>query len=247
MFLLKFQKGSSILKRIVILNTNITSYFSSIENKPLPPITTKSNDSTLFKEKKYDFLKNIEKEKTAIEPKKNSVSNVSNTFVFAQYLPLDWNENSLKKHFDPKNEYITKIVLVKNRLGVYKGKALVEFISSEVCEKFINKWHENFIESSDTFKKIVFKSMHLKTSSQKAQVQGGEKQVYIYNIDPTASPDDIYSIASNFGEITKVQFPIHEGTKKHKGYGFITFKLSESARKFLEFADGKEFFGKTLR
>ena len=178
---------------------------------------------------------------------KNSVSNESNTLVFAQYLPLDWNENALKNHFDPTNIYISKIVLVKNRLGVYSGKAMFEFVSKEVCEKFVNKWHENFIESAHTFRRIVFKPLHLKTNTQKAQIQGGLKQVYLYNLDASATPDDIYSVASEFGEITQMQFPVHEGTKKHKGYGFITFKIAKSAQKFLDFADGKEFFGKSLR
>ena len=167
--------------------------------------------------------------------------------VFARYLPLDWNEQDIRKHFDPTNVNIKKIVLVKNRLGVYSGKALVEFVSREICERFVNKWHENFIETAENFRRIIFKPLHLKINSQKPQIQGGLKQVYIYNIEKTATPDDIYSLASDFGEITQVQFPIHEGTKKHKGYGFINFKKPEFAQKFLEFADGKEFFGRTLR
>lgn len=204
-----------------------------------PTLKSKNNENLAQNYSKVDS-------KVPILPK-NSVSNASNTMVFAQYLPLDWDEKALRNHFDPANSCITKIVLVKNRLGVYNGKALFEFVSSEVCEKFVSKWHENFIEAADTFRRIVFKPFELKTNSQKVKIQGGLKQVYLYNLDDSATADDVYSVASEFGEIADIKFPIHEATKKHKGYGFITFKTAKSAQKFSEFADGKEFFGKILR
>lgn len=236
----------SVLNKITILNKNFPILFSfSNQKKFASPFDINS----FQKSTKDDNLseKPTDNDNKIIISKKNSVSNDSNTLVFAQYLPLDWNESKLKQHFDPTNIYIKKIVLVKNRLGIYTGKALLEFSSSEICEKFVSKWHENFLETSESFKRIVFKPLHLKTNKQKVQLQGGLKQVFIYNVDNSATPDDIYSIASDFGEIVQIQFPIHEGTKKHKGFGFITYEKAQSAEKFLEFADGKEFFGRTLR
>lgn len=178
---------------------------------------------------------------------KNSISNENNTYIFAQYLPLDWSEKDLKKYMDPEDQYLKKIQLVRNRLGVYSGKAVFEFVSAEICKKFTEKFHENFIETTESFKRIVFKPFSLKKNKEKLQIIPGIKQVYVYNVDSSATPDDIYDLASEFGEITKVQFPVHESTKKHKGFGLITFKTADAAQKFLKFIDGKEFFGKTLR
>lgn len=178
---------------------------------------------------------------------KNSIDNKTNTFVFARYLPLEMDEIKLKKIMDPTESYIKKIVFVKNRLGIYSGKALFEFVSEEVCQNFIKKWHEDFIETNDGFKRIVFKSFTLKKNQEKLQINEGIKDVYVYNIDPSASVDDVYDLASEFGEIDKVQFPKDTSTKNLKGYGIISFKNAESAKNFLYFIDGKAFLGRTLR
>ena len=239
----------TIFKTIVSFNKKLYFPFSTLSEKNVDQSSSliTSMQPTLKSNNKENLTQKSKDDSNVPSLPKNSVSNASNTMVFAQYLPLDWDEKALKNHFDPSNSCITKIVLVKNRLGVYNGKALFEFVSSEVCEKFVSKWHENFIEAADTFRRIVFKPFELKTNSQKVKIQGGLKQVYLYNLDDSATADDVYSVASEFGEITQIKFPIHEATKKHKGYGFITFKTAKSAQKFSEFADGKEFFGKNLR
>lgn len=63
----------------------------------------------------------------------NSLSNENETLAFAQALPKEWSEKDLRKYFDPKNENIVSVTIVKNRLGQNTGKAMIRFRSKKVC------------------------------------------------------------------------------------------------------------------
>lgn len=45
--------------------------------------------------------------------------------------------------------------LVTNRVGEKTGRGLAKFKSQQECEKFVEKWHENFIEAPDVLQKII--------------------------------------------------------------------------------------------
>jgi RNA recognition motif-containing protein len=174
-----------------------------------------------------------------------SIDNSRNNIAFMNYVPTAWTEKEIKEHFDTKDEKISKITIVKNRLGNPTGKALIEFKSETLCDEFIQKWNENFIETKEFTQKIVVKAFSLKKHSERTVVKNKHKTVYLKNIDFEATVDDIYKMASDFGEIINMDLPLRKG--KNMGYGFVNFRNSDDAESFQQFADEKLFMGRKLR
>ena len=56
----------------------------------------------------------------------------------------------------------------------------------------------------------------MKTEKQKLEINRDIKQCYIYNLAPHVGPDDIYRIASDFGELQSVDLPLTNNSKKNK-------------------------------
>ena len=163
----------------------------------------------------------------------------------AQFLPLTMNEQDLKKYFDPKEENLLSIRLIKDRMGKYRGKALFEFKNSEVCDKYIEKHHEEFLQTKEIMQKIVFKSFRLKVNTEKTEFSPKLRMVVLSNIGYSLSSDDIFAIAIDFGDIKKIQVPTANG--RNKGLAFVDFEKAESGAKFREFMDGREWGGRKIR
>lgn len=179
-----------------------------------------------------------------IKPK-NSIVNKLDNLVMAQFLPLAMNEKDLKKYFDPKDENLISIRLIKDRMGKYRGKALFEFKNSEICDKYIKKHHEEFLQTEEVMQKIVFKSFRLKVNTEKTDFSPKLRNVFLSNIGYNLTSDDLFAIAIDFGDIKKIQVPTVNG--RNKGVAFIDFEKAESAVKFKGFMDGREWGGRKIR
>ena len=192
-----------------------------------------------------------ESESTQIENKNieallfKSIDNSRNNIAFVNYVPITWVEKDIKDHFDREEEKILKITIVKNRLGNPTGKALLEFKSETFCDEFIKKWNDNFIETKEFTQKIMVRAFNLKKHSDKTVAKNKHKTVYLRNIDFDATVDDIYKMASDFGEIINMDLPVKRG--KNMGFGFVNFRTSEDAENFQQFADERLFMGRKLR
>lgn len=60
------------------------------------------------------------------------------------------------------------------------------------------------------------------------------------------SNDDLYYLASDFGEVEYVELPTNIDGTKNKGYAFVKFKKALEASKFLKYLSDVEFMGKKV-
>lgn len=93
----------------------------------------------------------------------NSIINDGKDMVYCHALPNDWDEKRLIAYFDPNRKNIAEVKLLKNRIGGYTGRALIRFTSSKICEEYLQKYSDHFIETTDVLQRILMKPFELKT------------------------------------------------------------------------------------
>ncbi len=72
-------------------------------------------------------------------------------------------------------------------------------------------------------------------------------QIYVGNMSYQTTEEDINSLFSEFGEVSKVTLIADRETGRAKGFGFVTMNDDEAANKAIEALNEKEFSGRTLR
>jgi len=201
-----------------------------------------SQSNSLFKdESKKDIA-----EKTKTSTELNSVSNEDLKIVLVRGLPQAWNDKELASYFDKDRRNIEKVSIVKNRLGVNTGKAMIFFKNKTIAEKFIKDWDHNMIDTPQYTQQIAVSMFQLKTRETVNQASASAKQVYVYNLSFDCTNNDLYSLACDYGEIMKVELPT-TAIGKSKGFGYVTFQRVEDAKNFLEFAQESDFMGRKIK
>jgi len=61
-----------------------------------------------------------------------------------------------------------------------------------------------------------------------------DANLYIKDIPQSASHSDLNAKFSQFGTILSCSLPLNDGTKQHKGFGYIQFEKSEQAKAAIE-------------
>jgi RNA recognition motif-containing protein len=179
----------------------------------------------------------------------NSITNEDKNIVFVNGVNPAWNEDDIKRFFDPENENIYKINLVKNRLGKATGKAVITFKNSDIAVRYMDKWHQNWMESEEWNAKLLMYPWELKTQKDKVTEKAdrhGLVSLYVYNLPFTCISDDVMKLASEFGDVSYVEMPqVVNG--RNKGYAFVYFTDKHAAESFRENASDTDFMGRPLR
>jgi len=120
-----------------------------------------------------------------------------------------------------------------------KGYGFVHFETQEAAELAIAKVNGMMIED-----KIVYVGPFLKRTDRP---QGKElyTNVYIKNLAPEVTDDELTKIVTEFGDITSCVI-MKDDKGNSKGFGFVNFKEPEAAAKAVDTLQGKEHKGKTL-
>jgi len=114
-------------------------------------------------------------------------------------IPKEWSEADLFRYFRKEQENITQITIVRNRLGVNTGKALIVFDTRQACDGFIANYHEQCIETEKIIQKISVKAFQLKTKQLTETLNDKERLVYLAGLPYDCSNDQLFQIASEFG------------------------------------------------
>jgi len=240
-----FKSFASLFKNQRSLSTKYLFKQRSIKNNifSAPSLAWKSDiTNSIFKSgPKKDIA---EKPKTTTEL--NSVSNEDLKIVIVRGLPQAWNEKEFIHYFDKDRSNIEKVSVVKNRLGVNSGKAMVFFKTKNIAERFVKDWDHNMIDTPEYTQQIAVALFQLKTRESVVQSSSSAKQVYVHNLSFDCTNDDLYSLASDYGEIMKVELPT-SATGKCKGFGYVTFQRVEDAKNFLNFANEADFLGRKIK
>jgi len=241
LFTIPLRRGSFLpLKNSIMLKSHLKSLIST------PTVAWKSDlekPNSLTEKKNDTDLEQRQQFPTSLQ---NSVSNEDLKIVMVRGLPKPWTEKDLAKYFDKSGRDIQNINVVRNRLGVHTGKALITFKNSVLAEKFIKDWDHNLIETEDYTQQIAVQIFTLKKRENVSHTNYGRRQIYIYNLNFECQNEDLYNFAADFGEVRNIELPTRQ-TGMNKGYGYITFERVEDANKFLKVADDMDFMGRKVR
>ncbi|EAR83854.2 RNA recognition motif protein (macronuclear) [Tetrahymena thermophila SB210] len=179
--------------------------------------------------------------------KHNSVQNTHKNMVYCHALPNDWNEQKLMQYFDPSGKNISEIKLLKNRIGGYTGRALIKFNNSKICDDYLKKYSDSFIETTDILQRIIMKPFELKTKKTRLQFDRSMKEVYLANLPFDATSEEIFALAQDFGEVIYVDMPLAINGQTNKGYCIVKFSKAEEASKFQRYFDEETLYGRKIR
>merc|ERR1711971_1075988 len=125
--------------------------------------------------------------------------------------------------------------------GRSKGFGFVHYETEEAAETAIDKVNGKMLKD-----KIVFVGKFKRKQDHEGEV--GEKKftnIFVKNLDESASEDTIRGIFNAYGEITSFALMRNEdGTSK--GFAFINFADMDAAKKAVEEQNGQEFNSKPM-
>ncbi|KRX01839.1 P-loop containing nucleoside triphosphate hydrolase [Pseudocohnilembus persalinus] len=105
-------------------------------------------------------------------------------------------------------------------------------IRSDIAKTSFNG---EFINSEDVLQRIIIKPYKVKSrQSFDRKTLTKANTVYIYNLGYTLTDRQLYEMASDFGNIIKIDLPMQD-QEKNKGYSFVTFEKPEAALQFQEY------------
>jgi len=122
-----------------------------------------------------------------------------------------------------------------------KGFGFVHYETEEAAETAIDKVNGKMLKD-----KIVFVGKFKRRQDHEGEV--GEKKftnIFVKNLDESASEDTIRGIFSAYGEITSFALMKNEDGSS-KGFAFINFADMDAAKKAVEEQNGQEFLSKPM-
>ena len=176
----------------------------------------------------------------------NLFINPNNKIVKLDNCPENWSEYHLQKYFDLYMKAINRIVLGKNSVGNFTGKAYLFFNNSDEATKFIDKYHNDYINTPDVVTHLKASLYMPKKQKEKIKVLRDDRQIELYNLAFEASNMDILGLIRDQNTIEDFYLPMRS-TNKNKGFAIITFTSKYSADDFMQEINGLTLFGRELK
>eukprot|EP00455_Lapot_gusevi_P041635 TRINITY_DN4852_c0_g4_i1.p2 TRINITY_DN4852_c0_g4~~TRINITY_DN4852_c0_g4_i1.p2 ORF type:complete len:135 (-),score=54.36 TRINITY_DN4852_c0_g4_i1:92-457(-) len=74
-----------------------------------------------------------------------------------------------------------------------------------------------------------------------------KNMLYVGGLAEDVTEANLTAVFQPFGDITTVQIPIDPNSKKHRGFGFVTFESDDDAREAMENLNDAELYGRVLK
>ncbi|XP_055386102.1 ELAV-like protein 1 [Condylostylus longicornis] len=88
---------------------------------------------------------------------------------------------------------------------------------------------------------------HLSTESNPLASLVPEYDIYVFNLAPEVTENDLWRLFGPFGAIKNVAVVRDQSTKETKGYGFVTMKNLEEATQAIEILNSHQLHGRPLK
>lgn len=104
---------------------------------------------------------------------------------------------------------LLRVKLVRTRLGQNTGRALLEFKSKDVCDKYLQKYSDsNVIDTKEVFQSIIMKPFELKTKANAhSPKKRSSSEVFLQGLHYQCTNDELYYLATDFGDVEYVEMP----------------------------------------
>jgi len=162
--------------------------------------------------------------------------------VFIKNLDKSIDNKALHDTFSAFGNILScKVVLDEN--GQSRGYGFVHFESAEAAENAIKKFNGVLMNG-----KKVYVGHHIskrERDSKAEWLRQNYTNVYVKNLDPSVTDEEMLDLFKPFGEITSHMLA-KDAEGKSRGFGFVNFKEHDQAVKAVEALQDKEFKGKTI-
>jgi nucleolin len=170
---------------------------------------------------------------------------------------LSWNVDNdrLKSEFEECGEVVAARVQMDRNTGKSRGFAYVEFADPASVEKAL----EFSGKEIDGRPINVDRSTNNKASggagnpNEARRAAYGDKTnppssvLFVGNLSWEATEDSIWDVFGEYGDVKGVRLPTDRDSGRMKGYGYIEFFDTDSAKKAFESTQGMELLGRALR
>jgi RNA recognition motif-containing protein len=156
-------------------------------------------------------------------------------------LPLSWSGADIAGNFH--DQRIIKINFIKNKLGKKTGKAILHYRSDREAETAIKHHHGREVEDGHLHFELFKGKMEVPVEKRivqhdKSHKEALQKRVYIQNISPKATKDDIYALTQDLTELQEIKMPVDAGGD-HKGFAIIYLSDPTHAPNLINFLHNK--------
>lgn len=186
-------------------------------------------------------------------PRTNRVT-AADTFtnVYVKNLPVDVEEDAVLELFSTLGE-ITSSMIAKNREGESRGFAFINYADHSSAAMAVEKLSGvTFQDRELVVTRAMKKEERSKILKDKFERSNAEKQkkwascnVYVKNLSDDIDGDSLKAMFIDFGPITSVRV-MADDSGNSRGFGFVCFEQSESARAAIDDMNGKLIDDKPL-
>lgn len=164
--------------------------------------------------------------------------------VWLRGVPEGWTETHLLKYFDRFVDKIESIDQIRNSLDVRQDRALIRFKDPRAAEEFVQRYHNDYINSIDVKQRLNCSIYSLKRASARIDAKNAPTEVELYNLPFEATNLDILRLA---GEPTPAKLQMPQRTSQlNKGFCILSFEKPEHAKSFVEKVQGLTLMGRRL-
>lgn len=151
-------------------------------------------------------------------------------------IPWDVDTEGLKDYMSKFGELEDCIVMKERSTGRSRGFGYVTFASDEDAKNVLS--NEHFLGNRVLEVKVATPKEEMRAPSKKVT------RIFVARIPPSVTEPTFRSYFEKYGEITDLYMPKDQGSKGHRGIGFITFESADSVDNLM--AETHELGGSTI-
>ena len=163
-------------------------------------------------------------------------------------MPTSWSANDLVGTIEEPR--VVKVSLIKNSDASPSGKAILHYRSSNDAESSL----ENIKKIKTVGEAMTFElyedevSMNFYKKGQNTDKSFKKRlgnRIYIKNLAPGMTKDDIYALTKELSDIKEIKFPLHPDGS-NKGFSLVYLSSKDHVANVINFLHNKEIFGSKI-
>ena len=171
-----------------------------------------------------------------------------NATLYVKNLNFDTSEDVLKEHFEKEGEICS--VLIAKKRGLSQGYGFVQYFKKKCAMKALRSLQNSQLEGHNLLLKLSEKTLKTNLKSSRRMFEENEMEsakIICKNIPFQATTKEIRDLFSKFGNIKSVRLPEKPGSSEHRGFGFIEYGTTHSAKLAFDALSGStHLYGRRL-
>ncbi|KAJ0410435.1 hypothetical protein P43SY_002767 [Pythium insidiosum] len=180
------------------------------------------------------------------------------TNCYVKNIPLQWNEEEMRKEFEPFGTVVSLVVMKDAGAEHHKGFGFVNFEKSEGAHKAVEALNGKVYKNPDGSDVELYVGRAQKRSERERELRNKFEQLkmerlnkyqgvnlYVKNLDDQLTDEELREAFGSFGTITSSRI-MRDTAGVSRGFGFVCFSTPEEANKAVTEMNGKLISGKPV-